>query len=47
MGQSRAIARRRARRVYVLIGPQHFLLGPRIAQTFDALCAAIVENDHE
>jgi iron complex transport system substrate-binding protein len=34
-------------RVHVLIGPQYFLLGPRIAQTFEALCAAIAESAHE
>ena len=34
-------------RVHVLIGPQFFLLGPRITQTFEALCAAIAEDAHE
>ena len=44
VGPLRAVARRR---VHVLIGPQYFLLGPRIAQTFEAMCAAIADNDHD
>ncbi len=38
VGPLRAVA---AGRVHVLVGPQHFLLGPRIAQTFEALCRTI------
>ncbi len=38
VGPLRAV---RARRVHVLVGPQHFLLGPRVAATFEALCGAI------
>jgi iron complex transport system substrate-binding protein len=44
VGPLHAVARGR---VHVLIGPQYFLLGPRIAQTFEALCAAIAENAHD
>lgn len=36
-----------ARRVHVLIGPQHFELGPRIAQTFEAICRIIANEHHE
>ncbi len=34
-------------RVHVLRGPQHFILGPRIAQTFDALCRTIAAPAHD
>jgi iron complex transport system substrate-binding protein len=34
-------------RIHVLVGPEHFLLGPRVAQTFAALCATIAEPGHE
>ncbi len=37
----------RAGRVHTLIGPEHFVLGPRIAQTHEALCQAIAEPPHE
>jgi ABC-type hemin transport system substrate-binding protein len=43
VGPLRALA---TERIHVLIGPEHFVLGPRIAQTFDALCATIGQ-DHE
>ncbi len=33
-------------RVHVLTGGQHYLLGPRIAQTYAALCAAITSDDN-
>lgn len=36
-----------AGRIHVLRGPQHFVLGPRIALTFDALCATIAGQRHE
>jgi iron complex transport system substrate-binding protein len=35
------------RRVHVVIGEQYFVLGPRIAQTLEALCAAIAEDRYE
>ncbi len=35
------------RRVHVLTGPEHYLLGPRIALTYDALCRAIAGDDHD
>jgi iron complex transport system substrate-binding protein len=35
------------RRVHVLTGGQHYLLGPRIAFTYDALCRAIAGENHE
>jgi len=38
IGSLRAVADRRVR---VLVGPEHFLLGPRVAETLAALCAAI------
>ncbi|GEM_PF-489036 len=41
LGRLRAV---RHGRVHVLQGPQHFLLGPRIALTYRALCAAIGEH---
>ena len=34
-----------ANRVHVLEGHAHFILGPRIAQTFEALCATIAGDD--
>jgi iron complex transport system substrate-binding protein len=34
-------------RVHVLVGPEHYLLGPRIAQTYDALCRAIAGKNDE
>jgi iron complex transport system substrate-binding protein len=40
VGALRAVVDRRVR---VLIGQEHFLLGPRIALTYDALCTAIAE----
>ena len=44
VGSLRAVA---DRRVHVLSGPQHFLAGPRIAQTFEALCRAIAQAEDE
>jgi len=38
VGPLQAVA---GRRVYVLAGPQYTVLGPRIAQTFEALCRAV------
>jgi len=38
VGPLKAVA---GRRVYVLAGPQYTVLGPRIAQTFEALCRAV------
>lgn len=35
----------RDERVHVLAGQQHMILGPRIAQTFEALCATIAGDD--
>ncbi len=35
------------RRVHVLRGEQHGILGPRIAQTFDAICATIAGRNHD
>lgn len=35
------------RRVHVLRGAQHGILGPRIAQTFEALCTTIAGRAHE
>ena len=35
------------RRVHVLSGPEHYLLGPRIALTYDALCRAIAGEHSE
>jgi iron complex transport system substrate-binding protein len=34
-------------RINVLTGSRHYLLGPRIALTYDALCRAIVGESHE
>lgn len=36
-----AVAAVRNRRVYVLTGPEHFLLGPRVALTLQAICRAV------
>ncbi len=44
VGPLKAVA---ARRVYVLAGPQYTLLGPRIAQTLDAMCRAIAGDAHD
>jgi iron complex transport system substrate-binding protein len=44
VGRLRAVENNR---VHVLTGSQHFLLGPRIALTYDALCRTIAENEHE
>ncbi|HPM22317.1 MAG TPA: helical backbone metal receptor [Phycisphaerae bacterium] len=44
VGPLRAVA---TRRVHVLIGPQHFELGPRIAQTFEAICSIMANEQHE
>lgn len=38
VGNLKAVA---AGRVHVLTGPEHYLMGPRIATTFDQLCAAL------
>jgi len=38
VGPLRAVA---TGRVHVLVGPQHFVLGPRIAETLEALCALL------
>ncbi len=35
----------RTRRVHVLTGPQHYLLGPRLAQTYSELCRALAGPD--
>jgi hypothetical protein len=37
----------RCGRVYALVGSQHFVLGPRVAQTFEALCRVISDDGHE
>jgi len=44
VGPLRAVA---DRRVHVLTGNQYFVLGPRIALTYDALCRAIAGENHE
>lgn len=44
VGALRAVS---GRRVHVLTGSQHYLLGPRIALTYDALCRAIAGENHE
>lgn len=44
VGDLKAVA---AGRVYTLVGPQHFVLGPRIAQTFEALCELIHRGESE
>lgn len=48
--QARALWRRvgalgavRENRIRVLAGPQHFLLGPRVAQTYAAICRAVAK----
>lgn len=38
VGQLQAVTKRR---VHVLTGPEHYLIGPRIAQTFEAICQAL------
>lgn len=43
VGPLRAVA---GGRVHVLVGPEHFLLGPRLPFTFEALCR-IIAGDHE
>ncbi len=44
VGPLRAVA---ARRVHALIGPEHFVLGPRIAHTYAALLDLIASGEHE
>ncbi len=44
VGPLQAVARRR---VHVLAGPRHFILGPRVAQTFEALCETIAGEHDE
>jgi ABC-type Fe3+-hydroxamate transport system substrate-binding protein len=44
VGPLRAVA---AQRVHVLVGAQYFVLGPRIAMTFEALCELIAGDRHE
>jgi iron complex transport system substrate-binding protein len=44
VGRLRAVENNR---VHVLTGSRYFLLGPRIALTYDALCRAIAENEHD
>ena len=44
LGPLKAVA---GQRVHVLVGSQHFILGPRVAQTFEALCETIVGDQHE
>jgi iron complex transport system substrate-binding protein len=44
VGDLKAVA---AGRVYTLVGPQHFVLGPRIARTFEALCELIHRGESE
>ena len=44
VGPLRAV---RQHRVHVLVGPQHYVLGPRLPQTYAALCAAIAEPGHD
>ncbi len=44
VGRLRAVA---AGRVHVLIGPEHFLLGPRIAHTYAALAGLVAEGRHD
>lgn len=43
IGPLKAVAQRR---VHVLVGEQHFILGPRFAQTFEALCR-IISDQHD
>jgi iron complex transport system substrate-binding protein len=44
IGPLRAVA---AGRVHILRGPQHFVLGPRIAHTYAALLELIASGEHE
>ncbi len=44
VGRLRAVA---TRRVHVLVGPEHFLLGPRIAHTYAALAGLVAEGRHD
>ncbi len=44
LGPLRAVAEQR---VHVLVGAQYFVLGPRIAMTFEALCEFIAGDRHE
>lgn len=44
LGPLKAVAQQR---VHVLVGPQYFILGPRLAQTFEAVCQSIAEPSHE
>jgi len=44
IGALRAVGQER---VHVLTGNQHYLLGPRIARTFEAICRAIAGNTDE
>jgi ABC-type Fe3+-hydroxamate transport system substrate-binding protein len=44
VGPLRAVG---AGRVHVLTGSQHYVLGPRIALTYHALCRAIAGKDHD
>jgi len=44
VGRLRAVA---AGRVHVLVGPEHFLLGPRIAHTYAALAGLVAEGRHD
>lgn len=44
VGALRAVT---SKRIHVLTGNQHYLLGPRIAMTYDALCRAIAGEDHD
>ena len=44
VGPLRAVQQQR---VHVLVGPQYFVLGPRIAYTFEALCETIRGEHHE
>ena len=44
VGPLRAV---RTGRVKVLVGSQYFVLGPRVAQTFEALCRAIADDGNE
>jgi len=44
VGPLEAVARER---VHVLVGRQHFILGPRIARTFEALCRLISDESDD
>jgi iron complex transport system substrate-binding protein len=44
IGALRAVTHRR---VHVLVGPEHYLLGPRIAHTYAALCRALAGETHD